>query len=71
MLHAVENTNLPFADASVVSFFFILFVGACTVFLVFDMVRRIRRANFREQIAAKLDAEVAEEQAIKKAHDSK
>lgn len=71
MLHAVDNNNLAFADAGVLGFFFILFVGACTVFLVFDMVRRIRRANFREQIAAKLDAEIAEEKAIKKAKESK
>lgn len=70
MLHTVDTNNLAFADAGVVSFFFIAFVGACTVFLVFDMVRRIRRANFREQVAAKLDAELAEEQAITKAKDS-
>lgn len=71
MLYAVENNNLAFADAGVLGFFFILFVGACTVFLVFDMVRRIRRASFREQIAQKLDAEVADERAMKKANDSK
>lgn len=70
MLYAVENNNLAFADAGVLGFFFILFVGASTVFLVFDMVRRIRRANFREQIAKKLDAELAQQKAVNRADES-
>jgi hypothetical protein len=61
---AADSTG---ADAGVVGFFAILFIGGLTTLLLFDMVRRIRRTNLRAQITAKLDAEQAEEQAIKKA----
>jgi hypothetical protein len=62
-----DNTG---ADAGVIGFFAIVFVGGLTTLLLFDMVRRIRRSNLRAQISAKLDAEqaeAAEERAIKKA----
>jgi len=51
-----DNTG---ADAGVIGFFAIVFVGGLTTVLLFDMVRRIRRANLRAQITAKLDAEQA------------
>jgi Flp pilus assembly protein protease CpaA len=61
---AAETTG---ADAGVVGFVAILFIGGMTTLLIFDMVRRIRRTNLRAQIGKKLDAEQAEEQAVKRA----
>lgn len=37
-------------------------MAVAAVALIFDMVRRIRRLSYREEIAAKLDAEQASEQ---------
>ena len=47
----------------VIGFFAIAFVGVATVFLGRDMVRRIRRTTYREEIKARLEAEVAERDA--------
>ena len=74
MTYLAEDANVAISNAGVLGFFLILFVGALTTFLVFDMVRRIRRTTYREQIAAKLDAELAEEaeeKAIAKAREKK
>jgi len=50
------NTVTP----GVIGFFAIVFVGGATVLLGLDMVRRIRRTTYREQIKARLEAEIAE-----------
>ena len=41
----------------VVGFFATFFVAAMTVLLIFDLVRRIRRSRYREEIGLLLDAE--------------
>ena len=43
----------------VVGFFATFFVACMTVLLVFDLVRRIRRSRYREEVGILLDAEVA------------
>jgi divalent metal cation (Fe/Co/Zn/Cd) transporter len=42
-----------------VGFAAIFLVAAATVLLGFDMVRRIRRTNYRAEIKARLEAEIA------------
>ncbi len=42
-----------------VGFFAIAIVSLITIFLLFDMVRRLRKVNMRADITAKLDAEEA------------
>jgi hypothetical protein len=42
-----------------VGFLATFFVGIVTVFLIWDMVRRIRRQRYQAEIEAKLDAEQA------------
>jgi hypothetical protein len=44
----------------VIGFFAIFAVAVATVFLGFDLVRRIRRTTYREQIRERLAAEAAE-----------
>ncbi|MBB5641992.1 hypothetical protein [Cryobacterium roopkundense] len=53
------NTVTP----GVVGFFAIAFVGVATVFLGLDMVKRVRRTTYREEIKARLQAEMAERDA--------
>lgn len=43
-----------------VSFIAIALVAVLTIFLLFDMVRRLRKVNMRADINAKLDAEEAQ-----------
>ena len=45
----------------VVGFFAIFFVAVATVLLGFDLVRRIRRTTYREQIRERLEAEAVEQ----------
>jgi len=40
-------------------FLITFFVAVITVVLIIDMVRRIRRLNYRAQVGAKIDAEIA------------
>lgn len=49
------NTVTP----GVVGFIFTFGLAAVVVLLVLDMVRRVRRLRYREEIAARLDAEEA------------
>lgn len=53
------NTVTP----GVVGFFAIAFVGVATVLLGRDLVKRIRRTTYREEIKARLEAEIAERDA--------
>lgn len=43
-------------------FIAVAFIGVAVILLVWDMLRRIRRARYREEIGAELDAELAAEQ---------
>lgn len=43
-----------------VGFIAIALVAVLTIFLLFDMVRRLRKVNMRADINAKLDAEEAQ-----------
>ena len=45
----------------VIGFFAIFLVAVATVFLGFDLVRRIRRTTYREQIRERLAAEQSEQ----------
>ena len=45
----------------VVGFIVTFLVAAVTVLLVIDMVRRVRRVNYREQMRAELEQELAEQ----------
>ena len=51
--------NPDIVTPGVVGFAATLLVAIVTVFLVWDMVRRIRRQRYRAEIEAKLDAEQA------------
>lgn len=46
-----------------IGFLAIFLVAVVTVLLAIDMVRRIRRTTYREQIKERLDAELAERNA--------
>ncbi|HEY5224680.1 MAG TPA: hypothetical protein VIJ18_16735 [Microbacteriaceae bacterium] len=54
----VPNANL--VTPGVWGFLVIFLIAIVTILLVIDMTRRIRRTSYREEIAAKLDAEEAE-----------
>jgi len=55
-LEVDPNTVTP----GVVGFFAIALVAVATIFLGIDMVRRIRRTTYREEIKARLAVELAE-----------
>lgn len=60
MFIAAETAiNPDLVTPGVVGFVATLLVAIVTVFLVWDMVRRIRRQRYRAEIEAKLDAEQA------------
>lgn len=55
-----ENTPDPDqVTPGVIGFIATFFVAAVTVLLVIDMVRRVRRVNYRAQVRDQLEAEVA------------
>ena len=57
---AEENTPDPDqVTPGVVGFIATFFVAGVTVLLVIDMVRRVRRVNYRAQVREQLEAEVA------------
>ncbi|SDN63783.1 hypothetical protein SAMN05216368_106187 [Cryobacterium flavum] len=53
------NTVTP----GVVGFIVVFLIGAATLLLGFDLVRRIRRTTYRAEITARLEAEIAERDA--------
>ena len=59
------NTVTP----GVVGFIAIFLVGAATLLLGIDLVRRIRRTTYRAEISARLAAEMAERDAAADAAD--
>jgi hypothetical protein len=60
VLFAATEIDPNLVTPGVVGFFATLFVAGMTVLLVFDMVRRIRRSRYREEVGIQLDAEAAE-----------
>lgn len=60
MIFAAAEIDPNLVTPGVVGFFATLFVAGMTVLLVFDMVRRIRRSRYREEVGIQLDAEAAE-----------
>ncbi len=59
---AATPTPVPTPDPGIVTpgplgFAAIAFIGLAVFFLVWDMLRRIRRGRYREEINAELDAE--------------
>ncbi len=58
-------TPAPAVDPDLVTpgpwgFAAIAFIAVAVTLLIMDMLRRVRRARYREQVAAELDAEQAE-----------
>ena len=61
---AEENTPDPDqVTPGVIGFIATFFVAGVTVLLVIDMVRRVRRVNYRAQVREQLEAEVAAQEA--------
>ena len=73
-LSAASGNQTPPPDdlvtPGVVGFFAIFLVAVATVFLGFDLVRRIRRTTYREQIRERLEAEAADEVELTELTDS-
>lgn len=64
-LNSPMPTPKPYADPDAVTpgfwgFLFIALVGLAVIALGIDLVRRVRRVRYREEIAQRLDAEEAE-----------
>ncbi|TAM68355.1 MAG: hypothetical protein EPN48_10050 [Microbacteriaceae bacterium] len=57
---APKAPNADLVTPGVWGFLVIFLIAIVTILLVLDMTRRIRRIRYREEIAAKLDAEEAE-----------
>ena len=70
LLEAVGPTPTPTSTLSSddlvtpgwIGFTVIFLVGVVVILLVLDMVRRLRRVNYRAEIREKLEAEVAAEE---------
>ncbi|PJJ62212.1 hypothetical protein [Compostimonas suwonensis] len=56
---ADEEFNPDTVTPGVIGFFSIFFIAVATVLLILDMVRRIRRTNYRAEVQERLAAEVA------------
>jgi hypothetical protein len=63
VIFAADELDPNLITPGAVGFIATLFVAAMTVLLVFDMVRRIRRSRYREEVGIMLDAEIAAEEA--------
>ncbi len=61
MIFAADELDPNLVTPGVVGFIATLFIAAMTVLLIFDMVRRIRRSRYREEVGIVLDAEAAAE----------
>ena len=46
-----------FYSPGTLGFLFVFFLAVSSIFLIFDMVRRVRRVRYRAEIQEKLDAE--------------
>lgn len=58
LIPAIE-VNPVMVTPGVIGFVATFGVGIASLLLILDMVRRVRRVRYREEIAAKLDAEEA------------
>jgi len=58
LIPAIE-VNPVMVTPGVVGFIATFGVGIASLLLILDMVRRVRRVRYREEISAKLDAEEA------------
>ncbi len=58
MIFLADDLNPDLVTPGVVGFFATFFIAGMTVLLIFDLVRRIRRSRYREEIGLLLDAEV-------------
>jgi hypothetical protein len=56
---AAEELDPILVTPGVIGFFATFFIAGMTVLLIFDLVRRIRRSRYREEVGLLLDAEVA------------
>jgi hypothetical protein len=61
VIFAADELDPNLVTPGVVGFIATLFIAAMTVLLIFDMVRRIRRSRYREEVGIVLDAEAAAE----------
>ncbi len=61
MIFAADELDPNLITPGAVGFIATLFIAAMTVLLIFDMVRRIRRSRYREEVGLMLDAEAAAE----------
>ena len=59
MIFSAAELDPNLVTPGVVGFFATFFVAGMTILLVFDLVRRIRRSRYREEVGIMLDAEVA------------
>lgn len=59
MIYLAAELNPDLVTPGVIGFFATFFIAGMTVLLVFDLVRRIRRSRYREEVGIQLDAEVA------------
>lgn len=59
MIFAAEELDPNLVTPGVIGFFATFFIAGMTVLLIFDLVRRIRRSRYREEVGILLDAEVA------------
>ena len=59
MIFSAAEIDPNLVTPGVVGFFATFFIAGMTVLLIFDLVRRIRRSRYREEVGIMLDAEVA------------
>lgn len=59
MIFAAEELDPNLVTPGVIGFLATFFIAGMTILLIFDLVRRIRRSRYREEVGILLDAEVA------------
>lgn len=61
LLEASETADPAntFYSPGTLGFLFVFGMSLAAIFLIFDMVRRVRRVRYRAEISEKLDAEAA------------
>ncbi|MFT6534925.1 MAG: hypothetical protein ACJAS7_000965 [Alpinimonas sp.] len=59
MIFAAEELDPNLVTPGIIGFFATFFIAGMTILLIFDLVRRIRRSRYREEVGILLDAEVA------------
>jgi hypothetical protein len=59
VIFAAEELDPNLVTPGIIGFFATFFIAGMTILLIFDLVRRIRRSRYREEVGILLDAEVA------------